>query len=386
MQHLESSKEIVSLSGIHSQERFGRLPMENSECFSHAKSAEYKRHRVSAVRDFPLGCGRFAHLSNLNANGPEKTSDKKYHPRSVEAVRDFPPFCGINASLEARNFGQEKSVRGYKSSSSNTAKTIVKQTGLGDKVQPDTKKKIRREKKDYSDHDEKEHGHVIPESWSTDGCPPPFDNDTSVRNKVKETLRLFKDECEKRLLEEECKRSKGERTFHRRVDLEAFTILKDRGIFAKSGKQIIGAIPGVEVGDKFHYRVELILIGLHHQIQGGIAYGNFGGKVLATSIVASGGYADDLHNKDTLIYTGQGGNVMNRKDPQDQKLERGNLALKNSVQTNPVRVIRGSESLDGSRIYVYDGLYLVEKYWQERGPLGKLVFKFQMNRIGGIGN
>ncbi|PRQ18353.1 putative histone-lysine N-methyltransferase [Rosa chinensis] len=387
--------------------------MENSECFSHTKLPEYKRCRVSAVRDYPLGCGPFAHLSNLNANA----TDKKYLPQSVEAVREFPPFCGINASPEARKFGQEKSVRDYKSSSSKTVKTNVKQTGLGNKFQPNTEKKIGGKslkknhhvpvraacqgtiqldiRKEYYQRDEEEHNHVIPKSWSTDGCPPPFgcnsssrrshDNDTTERNKVKEILHMFQDECVKLLLEEEHKRSKGGGTSLRRVDLEAFKILKDRGIFVKSGKHVIGDIPGVEVGDKFQYRVELILIGLHHQIQGGIAYGNFGGKVLATSIVASGGYADDLHSKDSLIYTGQGGNAKNTKGPQDQKLERGNLALKNSVQKNPVRVIRGSELLDGSRTYVYDGLYLVEKYWQERGPLGKLVFKFQMNRFGGTG-
>ncbi|KAL6184260.1 hypothetical protein ACLB2K_045664 [Fragaria x ananassa] len=184
------------------------------------------------------------------------------------------------------------------------------------------------------------------------------DNDTSVRNKVKETLLLFRDECGKLLLEEERKRSKGGGISHRRVHLEAFKILKDKKVFVKSGKQIIGAVPGVDIGDKFQYRVELNIVGLHRPIQGGIDYGNFGGKLLATSIVASGGYADDVRNKNSLIYTGQGGNVMNTKDPEDQKLERGNLALKNSVQKNPVRVIRGSELMDGSRTYVYDGLYL----------------------------
>jgi euchromatic histone-lysine N-methyltransferase len=73
------------------------------------------------------------------------------------------------------------------------------------------------------------------------------------------------------------------------------------------------------------------------------------------------------------------------KDPEDQKLERGNLALKNSSEEkNPVRVIRGSESVDGkSKIYVYDGLYLVESCWQEMGSHGKLVYKFRLRRIPG---
>ncbi|KAM5574767.1 hypothetical protein ABKV19_013955 [Rosa sericea] len=528
---LASSRENVSRSDIPSQERLERFPMEHGECFSHTKLPEYKRCRVSAVRDFPLGCGPFAQLSSLrpvqevasygipkeematalldrkcisppdgstsvsNDNGPEKFPDKMYPRRSVvEAVRDFPPFCGINASLEARTLGQKKSVMGYKASSSNTAKTDVKQTGIGDRVQPNTEKKIHREKpfdishspnhlheenfessrltldklvvlglmassncpwkegckhksnsgiserkrekfrverskpaciakdeseiggifqkknrpvavktayqgtgrlvmrdEEYSlEDDENKHDHVFPASCHTDGCPPPFGpssssskthDNTTVRNKVKDTLLLFRDECGKLLLEEEHKRSKGGGISHRRVDLEAYKILKDKKVFVKSGKQIIGAVPGVDVGDKFQYRVELNIIGLHRPTQGGIDYGNFGGKLLATSIVASGGYADDVHNKNSLIYTGQGGNVMNRKDPEDQKLERGNLALKNSVQKNPVRVIRGSNMLNGSRTYVYDGLYLVEKYWQERGPHGKLVFKFQMNRL-----
>ncbi|XP_050377739.1 YDG domain-containing protein At5g47150-like [Argentina anserina] len=408
MQHLESSNSIAQLSGIHFEEEFQRLPMENTESASHIKLPEFKRYRVSVVRDYPLGCGPFAHLSNLNADGMEKISHRKYPPRCVEVVRDFPPFCGINASPVARKFSQEKSVRGYISSSSKTVKNNEKQTGLPNKVQPNTEKKIGGKsvpakaacqsasdtRKEYYQHDEKEHKNVIPKSHSTDPAPFGFssssqrshDNDTSEGNMVKEILHLFRDECDKRLLEEERRRSNGVKNIHRRVDLEAFKVLKDRGLFVKSGKNVIGDIPGVKVGDKFQYRVELILCGLHHQTQGGIAYGNFGGKVLATSIVASGGYADDLQSKDSLIYTGQGGNPERGKDPQDQKLERGNLALKNSVQKNHVRVIRGSELVYGSRTYVYDGLYMVEKCWQERGALGKLVFKFQMNRIGGIGN
>ncbi|EXC02084.1 Histone-lysine N-methyltransferase, H3 lysine-9 specific SUVH5 [Morus notabilis] len=155
--------------------------------------------------------------------------------------------------------------------------------------------------------------------------------------------------------------------------------------------KILGAVPGVEVGDEFQYRVELHIIGLHRPIQGGIDSVRVGKKILATSIVESGGYADDLDYLDVLIYTGQGGNVMNSsKEPVNQKLERGNLALKNSMyEKNPVWVIRGCELSDGksegksSRTYVYDGLYLVEKFWQDVGPHGKLVFKFQLERVPG---
>ncbi|KAM1527507.1 hypothetical protein TB2_016559 [Malus domestica] len=58
-----------------------------------------------------------------------------------------------------------------------------------------------------------------------------------------------------------------------------------------------------------HYRVELTIVDLHRQIQGGADYVKHGGNILATSIVASGGYADDFDIK-FLDYTGQVGNVM----------------------------------------------------------------------------
>ncbi|TQD92502.1 hypothetical protein C1H46_021916 [Malus baccata] len=50
-----------------------------------------------------------------------------------------------------------------------------------------------------------------------------------------------------------------------------------------------------------HYRAELTIVDLHRQIQGGTDYVKHGGKILATSIVASGGYADDLDNSNSLI-------------------------------------------------------------------------------------
>ncbi|XP_028805670.1 histone-lysine N-methyltransferase, H3 lysine-9 specific SUVH5-like, partial [Neltuma alba] len=145
-----------------------------------------------------------------------------------------------------------------------------------------------------------------------------------------------------------------------------------------------GSVPGVEIGDEFDYRVELNLVSLHRNLQAGIDYGMHNGVLLAASIVASGGYDDELDNSGVLIYSGHGGNVMHsKKKPEDQKLERGNLALKNSSkEKNPVRVTRGAFFGDESRKrYVYDGLYEVETYWQERGPHGKMVFKFQLQRI-----
>lgn len=205
----------------------------------------------------------------------------------------------------------------------------------------------------------------------------------ATRTKVRETLRLFQAVCRKLLQEEEAGK-KVQGYTPRRIDCIAAKILKDKGKYVNECKQILGSVPGVEVGDEFRYRIELNIIGLHRPIQGGIHYVKCGQKILATSIVASGGYTNNLDNSDVLIYSGQGGNMINSdKQPEDQKLERGNLALKNSFDDkSPVRVIRGSESSDG-RTYVYDGLYLVEKWWQDMGPHGKLIFKFQLCRIPG---
>ncbi|XWS38648.1 hypothetical protein CRYUN_Cryun19dG0148800 [Craigia yunnanensis] len=219
-------------------------------------------------------------------------------------------------------------------------------------------------------------------------CPSSMghDNDAMTsRNKVRETLRLFQAICRKLLQEEESK-LKGDGKNRKRVDCEAAKILKEKGKYVNSGKQIIGPVPGVEVGDEFLYFVELNIIGLHRQSQGGIDYVKQGGRIIATSIIASGGYEDDLDNSDVLSYMGQGGNVIRKgKQPEDQKLERGNLALANSrLVKNPVRVIRGETRSEGrGKTYVYDGLYLVEEFKQEPGPHGKLVYRFKMVRILG---
>ncbi|KAL6979792.1 hypothetical protein U1Q18_021447 [Sarracenia purpurea var. burkii] len=226
---------------------------------------------------------------------------------------------------------------------------------------------------------------------------PPFGPNSSshgdARNKVRETLRLFQAIFRKLLQGEEAKlKRKGEPS--RRIDTQAAQIVRDKGKEVNTGKFIIGSVPGVEVGDEFQYRVELALVGIHRLYQGGIDYIKNGGMVIATSIVASGAYADDLDNADVLIYSGQGGNVVGKdKQPEDQKLERGNLALKNSISTRtPVRVTRGFKETKATNsdaraklvpIYTYDGLYTVEKYWHEVGQHGKLVFKFELRRMPG---
>ncbi|CAK9184976.1 unnamed protein product [Ilex paraguariensis] len=236
---------------------------------------------------------------------------------------------------------------------------------------------------------------------------PPFGPNSSshgdARDRVRETLRLFQAIFRKLLQGEEAKSRQGreiklkrkETEGKFRIDLLAAGVIKRKRKEVNTSSQILGAVPGVEVGDEFQYRVELAIIGVHRLYQSGIDYMNHDGVIVATSIVASGAYADDLDNANVLIYSGQGGNVVRKnKEPEDQKLVRGNLALKNSISVkNPVRVIRGSkgtkasDSLDARakvvKSYVYDGLYTAEKYWTETGPHGKLVFMFVLRRNAG---
>lgn len=80
LQHSESPRIVAQSSVSLDEEKLGRL------------SPKYKKRRVSCVRDFPPGCGPFAHLNNSRPV-QEVPSTVKYYPRRiVEAVRDFPPL------------------------------------------------------------------------------------------------------------------------------------------------------------------------------------------------------------------------------------------------------------------------------------------------------
>uniref|UniRef100_A0A0E0QIP0 YDG domain-containing protein n=1 Tax=Oryza rufipogon TaxID=4529 RepID=A0A0E0QIP0_ORYRU len=161
----------------------------------------------------------------------------------------------------------------------------------------------------------------------------------------------------------------------RRIDLEADKIIRKLPGFTKHGPTV-GNVRGVEVGDEFLYRVELALVGLHRPYQGGIDTTDHNGVLVAISIVASGGYPDELSSSGELIYTGSGGKPAGKEKHEDQKLGRGNLALKNCIKTKtPVRVIHGfkgqnREDVSHSRAkqiltFTYDGLYLVLDCWRE---------------------
>jgi len=183
------------------------------------------------------------------------------------------------------------------------------------------------------------------------------------------------------------------RTRRLRGDLRAAGLMRERGLWLNREQRIVGAIPGIMVGDVFLFRMELCVLGLHGQIQAGIDYlpasMSSSGEPIATSVIVSGGYEDDSDEGEDITYTGHGGQGKNSsKQIADQKLESGNLALERSMHYGvEVRVIRGmkyegSASASG-KVYVYDGVYKITGYWFEVGRSGFGVYKFKLSRIQG---
>ncbi|KAJ6604685.1 PUA-like domain-containing protein [Mycena vulgaris] len=157
--------------------------------------------------------------------------------------------------------------------------------------------------------------------------------------------------------------------------------------------KVFGSIPGVEVGTWWESREGCSADAIHAPWVAGISGGSKG----AYSVALSGGYPDDVDWGYAFTYTGSGGrnlkgtkgNPLNlRTAPQssDQTFEHSfNKSLKISSETKkPVRVIRGYKlhspyaPYEG---YRYDGLYRVEKAWQEKGVEGFLVCKFAFKRL-----
>ncbi|KAH8489381.1 hypothetical protein H0E87_024844 [Populus deltoides] len=182
----------------------------------------------------------------------------------------------------------------------------------------------------------------------------------------------------------------------KRPDLKAISKMMEANAIMYPEKTI-GDIPGINVGHRFYSRAEMVAVGFHSHWLNGIDYmGQFYKKgvyhnymfPIAVAIVISGMYEDDLDNAEDVIYTGQGGHDLtgNKRQIRDQKLERGNLALKNCVeQCVPVRVVRGHECASSycGKVYTYDGLYKVVQYWAEKGLSGYTVFKYRLRRLEG---
>ncbi|XP_023749281.1 histone-lysine N-methyltransferase, H3 lysine-9 specific SUVH4 [Lactuca sativa] len=181
----------------------------------------------------------------------------------------------------------------------------------------------------------------------------------------------------------------------KRPDLKALTKMMDSNTILRPLTRI-GSIPGVDVGHQFFSRCEMVSVGFHNHWLCGIDYIGISSKKeypqyelpITVAIVLSGQYEDDLDNSEDVVYTGQGGNNLlgNKRQISDQVMARGNLGLKNCMdQDVPVRVIRGHQSSSSyvGKVYTYDGLYKVVKYWAEKGVSGFTVYKFRLKRMEG---
>uniref|UniRef100_A0A803N499 YDG domain-containing protein n=1 Tax=Chenopodium quinoa TaxID=63459 RepID=A0A803N499_CHEQI len=220
---------------------------------------------------------------------------------------------------------------------------------------------------------------------------PPIDDGVAVkipqnvkgkaeRGKVLEMVELFRKRCKEISMS-----GRG----IRRINTVACAELRKEGKISNQSTLMIGAVPGVEVGDKFHYRVELAFVGLHKHYERDIDTMEWGGGRLATCIVASERHLDKMNDPNALVYIGEGGVLRRNKTgkPPDQELKGGNKALWNNKEENkPVRVVRGL-TLDrryGQKIlYVYDGLYEVQTCIKKKGPSGNMIYEFQLTRCAG---
>ncbi|XP_074336777.1 histone-lysine N-methyltransferase, H3 lysine-9 specific SUVH5-like [Apium graveolens] len=99
---------------------------------------------------------------------------------------------------------------------------------------------------------------------------------------LSEVLDLFEHTLNKRLLEigHEEKSTGRKRTSN--LYTEIAMQLKKQGKWIYMNRKLLGAIPGIEVGDQFRYRAELVIVGLHIQFIAGIDYMEKDGKKIAT--------------------------------------------------------------------------------------------------------
>jgi putative restriction endonuclease len=146
---------------------------------------------------------------------------------------------------------------------------------------------------------------------------------------------------------------------------------------------VFGHIPGYPVGSRFENRAALAEAGVHRHRQAGISGSATKG---VDSIVLSGGYEDDQDLGNVIIYTGYGGrDPTTGRQVSDQPFSLWNRALAySSLNGLPVRVIRGEgheSRYSPSAGYRYDGLYLVDDYWQDRGRAGFLVWRYRLIKL-----
>eukprot|EP00276_Gloeochaete_wittrockiana_P009745 CAMPEP_0184650036 /NCGR_PEP_ID=MMETSP0308-20130426/7521_1 /TAXON_ID=38269 /ORGANISM="Gloeochaete witrockiana, Strain SAG 46.84" /LENGTH=667 /DNA_ID=CAMNT_0027083263 /DNA_START=20 /DNA_END=2020 /DNA_ORIENTATION=+ len=150
----------------------------------------------------------------------------------------------------------------------------------------------------------------------------------------------------------------------------------------------LGPIPDVAVGTNWKHRTFCSEAAIHRPPVSGIHGAE---KVAAFSLALSGGYEDDIDEGDWFLYTGSGGrdlsgNKRTAKQSSDQEFTRENKALVEScIRGLPVRVVRGYKDKTHGYApetgYRYDGIYMVEDYWRDKGESGFKVCRYRLVRM-----
>ncbi|GMH43785.1 hypothetical protein BSKO_11719 [Bryopsis sp. KO-2023] len=159
----------------------------------------------------------------------------------------------------------------------------------------------------------------------------------------------------------------------RKDDMVAAREFADRG---KIPAKRVGHPLGIEVGDRFGCKGEMVVAGVHGSIMSGIDASNG----IPYAIVLSGSYEGDDDGGQEFVYSGMGG--QSAKSPMDQSFNNPkNRALKNASQSGSmVRVARKQ----GHKDYVYDGLYTILSAWMEVNPnTGLKVCKYKFRGVPG---
>ncbi|KAG7532382.1 SRA-YDG [Arabidopsis thaliana x Arabidopsis arenosa] len=358
---------------------------------SHTK----KRSLVFAIRDFPPGCGTHIDVSSrFNLEADKSFKNQRTGDVSGEKNLSFATPKPQGTCLKRESADHEDHIVAAPEPKGEPADKYHIVAAPEPKGEPADQDHIvaapePKAKRELADQDHVVAAPTVPYATSSHRQELEIrksDCDPTPREKVLEVLSLFKQVYSQLDRDKKARRCGDFLDATSRIDLKTLTVLENMGKQVNTEKRI-GSVPGVEVGDVFQYKTELRLVGLHSKTMCGIDYLKIGDDRLATSIVASEGYGyNDTFKSGVMIYTGEGGNVISKdKKTEDQKLVKGNLALATSMrQKKQVRVIRGEERWDhkGKR-YVYDGLYMVEKYWPEREVRGKTVYKFKLCRIPG---
>lgn len=278
-------------------------------------------------------------------------------------------FCSNSGAVETPEYraqgsatqctpGTRSTVRCYASPHSSVRVSAVRDFSSG-KGQKETRTPYKKMKTESNDHNQ-----GTPENGAF------LARETAMRS-----LQNFRLIYKKLLDELEHKSKEG-------TDLQAYKIFRDRFFAQCDDKKYVGNVPGIHVGDIFHMRVELCVVGLHRRHRIGIDHiKEEDGTCIAISIVAYAQLSDVKNNLDALVYSGSMTATIN------QKIDGTNLALKKSMDTNTaVRVIHGFSIKGNSQrknMLIYGGLYLVEKYWREKESEDRYVYMFRLRRMAG---